>query len=342
LILVKKAISWCRSQSEERREMKKTKRYGRWSALVWVEMLCLAVASPAVSQQGTLDPVVVDVIEMLRAGVDEGVIAQWLDSTDRRPADVGRQGVIALTEAGASESLMTTLLQGVETHSAESAARSKPAGQEAPPATGSVETLIHLRAKQAFVDEDEPDSPRAQPWGVYLYLDGELVAWSKPSLAGEPVASRRLISVGDHELRVVLQRYEDLRGGWLYESLSVPTQVVFQARAGAPLEIEVEVKRIWGLWRDRKDGGPLSYVVRQGVEVIAEHEGTGGNPDRWQPVCEDVEANLANSPKVPKRFRGALNRCIRWADLWIGKGRSTSRSEILAELARFDFEPSTR
>jgi hypothetical protein len=339
---VEQVIARCSSPSEEGREMTKTKPYSRWGALVWMVLVCVAVASPAISQEGTLDPVVVDVIEMLRAGVDEGVITQWLESTDRRPADVGRQGVIALTEAGASESLMTTLLQGVETHSAKSAARSKPAGQEVPPATGSVETLIELRAKQAFVDEDEPDSPRAPPWGVYLYLDGDLVAWSKPSLAGEPVASRRLISVGGHELRVVLQRYEDLRGGWLYESLSVPTPVTFQASAGARLEIEVEMKRIWGLWRDRKDGGPLSYIVRQGVEVIAEHAGTGGNPDRWQPVCEDVEANFPESREVPKRFREAMHRCVRWADLWTGKGQTTSRSEILAELARFDFEPPTR
>ena len=250
--------------------------------------------------------------------------------------------MIALTEAGASESLMTTLLQGVAGQSARSAARPKPAVHAPPAAAGTVEAKVELRAKQAFVDEDEPDSPRAQPWWIYLYLDGELVAWTKPSLDGEPVESRRFISVGDHELRVVVQRYEELRGGWLYESLSVPTQVAFQASAGVPLEIEVEMKRIWGLWRERKDGGPLSYVVRQGVEVLAEHTGTGGNPDRWQPVCEDVEANFTESPEVPRQFRGAMNRCVRWADLWTGKGQSTSRSEILAELARFDFEPPMR
>ena len=199
-----------------------------------------------------------------------------------------------------------------------------------------------MRAKQAFVDEDEPDSPRAPPWGVYLYLDGELVAWAKPTVKGEPVESRRSISGGEHELRVVVQRYEDLRGGWLHESRSVPTLVAFQARAGAPLEIEVEMKRIWGLWRDRKDGGPLSYIVRQGVEVLAADEGTGGNPDRWQPVCEDVEANFTDSQEVPRQFRGAMNRCVRWAELWSGKGQLTSRSEILTELARFGFEPPVR
>jgi hypothetical protein len=37
-----------------------------------------------------------------------------------------------------------------------------------------------------------------------------------------------------------------------------------------------------------------------------------------------------------------MNRCVRWADLWTGKGQATSRTEILTELARFDFEPPMR
>jgi hypothetical protein len=233
---------------------------------------------------------------------------------------------------------MTTLLNGVEDRDAvvEATQSQSSAGE------GPVEAVIKLRAKQAFVEEDEPDAPRPQPWWIYLYLDGELVAWTKPSLKGEPVESRRLVPTGDRELRVVLQRYEELRGGWLYESLSVPTLVAFGTQPGNPIEIEVEMKRIWGLWRDRKDAGPLSYVIRQGVEVLAEHQGTGGNPDRWQPVCEDVEANFEDSRGVPKRFRNAMSRCIHWSELWTGAGRSTSRAEILAKLAEDHFQPSIR
>lgn len=202
--------------------------------------------------------------------------------------------------------------------------------------------ILNLGAKRAIVEEDEPDSPREPPWWVYLYLDGELVAWTKPSRRGEPVEARRAIQSGERELRVVLQRYEDLRGGWLHESLSVPTLVRFEAHPGKTIEIDVEVKRIWGLWRDRKDGGPLSYLIRQGSEVLAEQQGTGGNPDRWRPVCEDVEANFRDADGVPKRFRNAMVRCIRWSELWTGTGSSTSRTQILDELAAYEFEPPLR
>ena len=97
-----------------------------------------------------------------------------------------------------------------------------------------------------------------------------------------------------------------------------------------------------GLWRERKNGGPLSYLIRQGVEVLAEHQGTGGNPDRWQPVCEDVEANFSDKDGVPKRFRNAMGRCIRWSELWTGTGSATSREGILETLAEHDFEPPVR
>ena len=335
----------------------------RNNQIVWATRLLIALglmmpSLPSAAAEGDVDPIVADVIEMLKAGVEEGVITQWLQSTDRRPTDIGRQGLIALSEAGASEQLISTLLQSIDTGETETAPmqtspRATPAPEEpqtAPkPAAGEsaddgypVEVIFNLGAKRAIVEEDEPDSPREPPWWVYLYLDGELVAWTRPSMRGEPVEARRMVETGQREMRLVLQRYQDLRGGWLYESLSVPALVTFEARPGSPIDIDVEIKRIWGLWRQRKDGGPLSYLVRQGVEVLAEHQGTGGNPDRWSPVCEDVEANFPDAEGVPKRFRYEMERCVRWQELWTGPGKSTSRSEILENLAQFDFEPSVR
>jgi len=306
----------------------------------------------------TLDPVVDEVIEMLKAGVDEGVIVQWLASTERHPAYIGSQGVIALTRAGASERLMSNLLQllgeqGTETPAAEPLPAPEPTQGEAPgspaslpvaqgDAIGAVEVGVRLSAKRIWVDEDEPDRPREERWDIYLYLDGDLVAWTRPTLQGEPVEARRILSSGRHEMRVVLQRYEALRSGWLYDSLSVPTLIGFEAFPGDPIEIEVELKRLWGLWRDRRDGGPLSYVIRQGQEVLAEHGGAGGNPDRWQPVCEDVQVNFPQAETVPKRFRNSMSRCVRWSQLWTGAGQTTSRDEILANLEAYDFHPPLR
>jgi hypothetical protein len=311
-------------------------------------------ALAAESSSTDLDPVVADIVEMLSAGVDEGVILEWLESTGRQPADVGSQGLIALTEAEASEEFVKVLLTLVEEEGGDGPARASPplpatprAAEPTPPATqpvarGTVEAVIQLRAKRVWVDEDEPDRPRDPPWSVYLYLDGEFVSWARPTLSGEPVAARRVIKVGQHEMRVVLQRNEELRGGWLYESLSVPTLFGFEAEGGDPIEIDIEMRRIWGLWRQRKAGGPLSYVIRQGDEVLAENGGTGGDPDRWQPVCEDVEANFLEGETVPKRFRNSMSRCIRWAELWPGPGPATSREEILQSLAEYEFQPPVR
>jgi hypothetical protein len=329
---------------------------------IWIGLsLLLAVAAAGTAsraQEPPLDPVVSQVVEMLNAGVSDSLIMQWMELTDRRPVDIGSQGVIALTEAGASEQLMTRLLELVneqrqvgpsvaplptsESAAVGSAVSSPPNVTSRDTSDVEVGSVVRLSAKRVWVDEDEPDSPREERWSIYLYLDGELVAWARPDAKGEPVEARRVIQTGRRELRVVLQRYEELRRGWSYESLSVPTLIAFEVQPGDPIEIEVEMKRIWGLWRERKDGGPLSYVVRQGSEVLAENEGTGGNPDRWQPVCEDVEANFPDAESVPRAFRSSMKGCLRWADLWTGAGESTSRVELLQKLAEYDFQPPVR
>lgn len=298
-----------------------------------------------------LDPLVAEVVEMLDAGVSDGLILQWLESTGRRPVDIGSEGLIALTEAQASELLMSRLLELVE---AERPDGSKVASEAAPigpsprqslteeSAEESVEAIFRLSGTRMWVDEDEPDSPREERWNVYLYLDGDLIAWTRPNQQGDPVEARRVIPTGSHEMRVILQRYEKSRGGWSYESLAVPTLVAFDAQVGDPLEIEVDMERSWGLWRDRSDGGPLSYVIRQGVRVLGESKGAGGNPDDWQPVCEDIEANFPESQGVPRAYRSSMSRCARWADLWNGPAKETSRTEILEDLAEYDFEPPVR
>ena len=313
-----------------------------------------ASARDSSASEMPLDSIVSEVVEMLNAGVSDNLILQWLESTGRRPTDVGSQGLIALTEAGASEQLTNTLLELVgERREGELAVGQHPVqkprsveGADSPapymeplvPVGGGVEATIRLSAKRVWVDEDEPDSPRDERWSVYAYLDGDFVAWVRPDRKGEPVEAQRVLQPGHHELRIVLQRYEELRRGWSYESLAVPTLVAFEASHGDPIAIEIEMKRIWGLWRDRKEGGPLSYVIRQGSNVLAENDGAGGNPDHWQPVCEDVEANFPAAENTPRAYRSSMERCVRWDSLWTGGG-ATSRAEILRQLADHDFEP---
>lgn len=329
---------------------------------IWVAFPFLLAVAAAGAESGTsdstLDPIVSQVVEMLNAGVSDSLIVQWLEATGRRPTDVGSRGLIALTEAGSSEQLTNTLLGLVgerregepavdqhlaqEPRSVEGADSSTPNAEPQVPAGGGVEATIRLSAKRVWVDEDEPDSPRDERWSVYLYLDGDFVAWVRPDRKGEPVEAQRVIQPGHHEIRLVLQRYEELRKGWSYESLSVPTLVAFETSHGDPIAIEIEMKRIWGLWRDRKEGGPLSYVIRQGSQVQAENDGAGGNPERWQPICEDVEANFPAVENTPRAFRSSMERCVRWDTLWRDGAPSTSRADILSQLAEHDFEPSVQ
>ncbi len=327
-----------------------------FSALLVILLAVTGQGPLAAEKDRELDPVVAEVVQMLEAAVDEVVILQWLESTGRRPTDIGAAGMIALTEAKASKQLIDALLGSVRPSQGDSdtAGVAEPEGaiSESPSPAGlaegarvtddHVEAVVGLRAKRTFTEEDEPDSPRDSPWWVYLYLDGELVAWTKPSREGEPVRVRRRLSVGEHEMRVILQRYEDRLQGWWYESLSLPHLLSFDVAPGDAMDISVEMVRSWGFWQSSKAGGPLRYEILRGGVVLAQSDGAGGDPERWAPVCEDVEANFSGGGEVPKRFRSEMSRCVRWADLWNGVGKSTSRSAILAELAEYDFQPPLR
>ena len=65
-------------------------------------------------------------------------------------------------------------------------------GWAAEAADGDVEAVVRLSAKQVWTDEDEPDRPREERWDIYLYLDGDLIAWTRPTLQGEPVEATGL------------------------------------------------------------------------------------------------------------------------------------------------------
>ncbi|HXO25804.1 MAG TPA: hypothetical protein VOA80_00520 [Thermoanaerobaculia bacterium] len=82
------------------------------------------------------DPVVGQVLQMLRGGVTEPVIMAWLEKSGKRPAAVSSGDLVALHQAGASEQLMKWLLQSAGAPSPEPATAAPPA-PSAPPAAGS-------------------------------------------------------------------------------------------------------------------------------------------------------------------------------------------------------------
>lgn len=327
----------------------------RTSRVVLTFLLGLAAMAglPGCATAAELDPIVAQVIQILETGVSDELIVQWLEGTGRRPRDLGSQDLIALTEAGASEELISRLLQRVgEASVAEAteppepppaaaeagAALTEPARGATPGGDRRAETRIRLSARQIWVQEDEPDSPRADPYGVFLYLDGRYAARVKPSLRGEPVELRRLLVPGRHELRLLLETHVERKGRWSHDSLVVSTAIAFAVEPGDPLEIDIHLSRGWELGRPGA-GGPLSYVVRQGDRLVAEQERAGGSPSEWPPVCEDVEANFPGEDRVPRRYRSEMRRCVRWTTLWRGQGQGSSRQELLAWMGESDFRP---
>lgn len=307
-----------------------------------------------------LDPVVAQVVEMLDAGVDEEIIDQWLATTDRRPADIGAQGLITLTQAGASKDLIGHMLELVaETTSVPEPhipVQMPPAGaeQESAPQlldpdgdeahrAADVDTpadvLFLLSYKRIITQEPEPDSPQPEPWTVFAYLDGELVAWVTDSMAAEPVRANRQLAPGRHLVRVTRERHIQRGRRWVHETQVAPTSIAFDVVPGQGMEVDI---RFHGHWMDRQTRGPLSYAVRQGNQTLAEEGPTGGNPSEWQLVCEDVEANFPDAEKVPRLYRRDMARCTSWTNLWNGAGEQTSRTELLASMSESDFRPSFR
>jgi hypothetical protein len=82
-------------------------------------------AASAAAPAGTSDPVIGEVLRMLRGGVASPVVVAWLDKSGKRPAVVGSGDLVALHQAGASDELLKKLIQlagGVGAKAAPSAA----------------------------------------------------------------------------------------------------------------------------------------------------------------------------------------------------------------------------
>jgi hypothetical protein len=111
--------------------------------LCCVALLALALvsASPARGAQGAparagaADPVVAQVLKMLKGGIGEPVIVLWLDSSGQRPAAVASGDLLALHEAGASDALLKRLLELAAAAPAAAAPASTAPAAAAPAAT---------------------------------------------------------------------------------------------------------------------------------------------------------------------------------------------------------------
>jgi hypothetical protein len=108
------------------------------------------------------DPLVGQVLQMLRGGVTEPVIMAWLEKSGKRPAAVSSGDLVALHQAGASEQLMKWLVQSAGAPSAESATAAPPA-PSAPPVTSAVAPAAPAAAAPAAAPAPAAAAPAAAP-----------------------------------------------------------------------------------------------------------------------------------------------------------------------------------
>jgi hypothetical protein len=305
-------------------------------------LFSLAVPLGALSAEGAeLDPVVTEVLHLLEAGVSEGLVQKWLETTGQIPRELGSDDVIALTRAGASEDLIAWLLElaagAGERLSAElPQPLPGPSSEEPPPAgipaaaahgeaTGEVEVDFTLGYRPQVEEDDEP-------WDLFVYLDGAFLA-RVPARGGSQVTSSRGLASGSHRLVVALERHEKRSGRkreWFHQARVSPEPLDVELPRTGQIDLELTFREPW---LERPDRGPLFLRLSADGRELDRRENAGRAADDWPPLCEEVEANLLPDRKVPAAARRALKRCLRWSDLW-GEGAGVAdRDAIRRQLA---------
>jgi hypothetical protein len=311
--------------------------------------LAAAAASTAPS---AADPVVAQVLEMLRGGIAEPVIVLWLQKSGKRPAAVSSGDVVALHEAGASDELLKLLL----TPAAGAAAAAAPAAQAPAPAPApaaapggpgaasgaagapgaAVKVRFAVTYRPIFADADEPVPER---WLLCLYVDGRFLASVKAEPLLVPLPPRtfeRELAPGKHLLRVTQERhlrYSRSRG-YASPARVDPSELPFELQAGAAAQIAVRFGE--GGVRHR---APVAVRLESGGKEVARLEPAAPDPDTWPALCEDVPAALPAGAKLPTLARRDLEGCVHWAALWPGAAAVPSRDEVRAEIMRLGNPP---
>jgi hypothetical protein len=184
----------------------------------------------------------------------------------------------------------------------------------------------------------------ADPWDLYVYLDGEPLTWVSKGgqlSATPPVRFTRELTAGQHVLRLLIENHERRSGErWFHEARVAPTEIVFRLAAGAEAEIDLRIAQprlgLGGLRGAEK--GPVDVAIRQGGRVLLTLEDEGGDFADWPELCEEIEANLDPAKKTPNRIAKALTRCVRWAALWRALGHETpNREQARARLEKYDY-----
>ncbi len=333
-------------------------------------LLAAALTSPALAggdspAAAALDPTVREVVHMLDGGVAEPVIDSWLASTGRRPARVDSAELVALQGAKASPELMKRLIQlaGGGTPAAPPAPAVAPApAPEAPvpaapvaaaapsapaPAAvvGSVSAGIPVRFQLSYrplsgdaaAAAGGADDDATPGWDLFVYVDGRLLTWAQPamiSLTARTWSFDRTLSAGRHVVRLVQERHERRFGDhWTHAARVAPLALAFDLEPGGPWRVQLQLDQVK---ISRK--GPLTLRASSGDREIAAAIG-GGEAATWPPLCEEVEANVAEGKKPSAEARRQLAACVRWPTLFPDVAGVPPRAEVRADLARDGYRP---
>ncbi|MEM8932731.1 MAG: hypothetical protein AAGE94_16220, partial [Acidobacteriota bacterium] len=270
--------------------MRSSRLPGLLASSILLVLLATSVLAEPPSEPPT-DPVLAGVVRMLDAELSEPVIRRWL-ATQTPPAAPSADDLIALRRAGASDDLLTALLDralGVEVappvapSPAPSAPPPPPAQTpNAPTATAStsepmvegspVQATFRLSYRPYYLEDEEP-------WGLYAYLDGiplTVVAESQPVGGRQILTFDKPLDPGRRMLRFVRERHSIREGeDDMHEARVIDAMLVFEVRPGAgDVQIEASFTQSPIRFAD-----PMNVRVAQGGRTLDVQEDTGGNTD---------------------------------------------------------------
>jgi len=348
-------------------------------ALWLLGLACVLAPAPAAGAPGSSagdarggapaadDPVVGEVLLMLRGGVTEPVIMAWLEKSGKRPAAVSSGDLVALHQAGASEQLMKWLLQSagapsaapataappapaappgaaaapaatapVAAHAAAAHAAAAPAAAPVAPAVAAPGGTVPVKIRFASTSRPTRADPGQAPewWLLCLYLDGRFVACAPAEtiiLPQPPRTFRREFTPGRHLLRLTEERhlrYTRARG-YVTPARVDPSELPFELPAGGATQITIQLGE-----RGRRHPGPVALSIERDGKEVARLEPAGPDPEAWPALCEDVPTALPASAKLPAAARRDLESCMHWQALWPGVEGVPAREAVRAEIAR--------
>lgn len=354
------------------------------SRIFMLGLFCLVTLASATVADSELvgnpvaDPVIESVHRMLDQDLSETVILGWLEASKERPRLPTADELVALRDAGATDTLLTRLLAMAQTSPpptplapvVSGSAPNEAASDEAtmrneapavPAASPSPAPVSEAHADPRFATEILPPSDATvnstpvlfnlsyrpdfdedeDEWGLYVYLDGKPLSYvPATSLIGRSreVKFERRLAPGRHVLWVLQERHVRRFKSWYHAARVADGAFELDLAAGGSAVVEVAFKQAF--FDLGGNGDPVSYRFVQGENVTV-REGVGGDPDNWPLLCEEVEANHAGA-KPSKRTRRMLEGCSRWASLWMGLGDGTdvpTRDEVRESLALFKYRP---